>query len=195
MSGRALVESLRRAADEKVRVLWEEAEAEKSRLRSAFEERIRRMRADNSLVLAARAEDLLSEALSEAKRRERLLRFTAEKALSDRLYSLASSALKGLRDDQYTSLFEKLALELPPLDWRTVRVNPADVGLAKKRFPGAEIMPDERVAGGMDVAAESGAIRAINTLGKRLERSWPEMLPVLIKDVYQEVSRGTSDSS
>ncbi len=71
-------------------------------------------------------------------------------------------------------------------------MNPADIGLAKRHFPGAEIVPDETISGGMDATAEDGAIRVMNTFEKRLERAWREMLPLLIKDVYQEVSRWNS---
>jgi V/A-type H+-transporting ATPase subunit E len=47
----------------------------------------------------------------------------------------------------------------------------------------------------VDATAEGGAIRVVNTLEKRLERAWREMLPLLIKDVYQEVSDGTPAGS
>jgi vacuolar-type H+-ATPase subunit E/Vma4 len=76
-----------------------------------------------------------------------------------------------------------------------VRVNPEDVALAGKYFPGAEIIPDRNITGGMDASTADGTIRIINTFEKRMERAWTDMLPVLIKDVYQEVSDGAPAAS
>ncbi len=195
MSSRELIESLRRAGDEKVCALWREAEAEAGTIRAEIENRIGRMKADRGRVLAVSVDAVLTAAMSEAKSRARLSRLNAEKTLSERLFSAASFALRRLRDDRYPALFEKLALELPFLDWQVVQVNPGDVGFAKKYFPKAEIVPDDKITGGMDATAEGGAIRVINTFEKRLERSWMDLLPELIKDVYQEVSSGAPSAS
>jgi V/A-type H+/Na+-transporting ATPase subunit E len=195
MSVRELVESLRKAGDEKVCALWREAEDEAGAIRTEIEDRIGRMRADSGRVLAARVDALLTAAIGEAKNRARFSRLNAERTLSERLFSAASSALRRLRDDRYPALFEKLALELPSLDWQVVQVNPGDVGFAKKYFPKAEIVPDDKITGGMDATAEGGAIRVINTFEKRLERSWLDLLPDLIKDVYKEVSRGAPSAT
>jgi vacuolar-type H+-ATPase subunit E/Vma4 len=195
MNCRELVESLRRTGDEKVCALWREAEDEAGTIRAEIEARIGRMKAAGGRDLAARVDALLTAAIGEAKSRARLSRLNAEKTLSDRLYSAASFALQWLRDDRYPALFEKLALELPSLDWQVVRVNPRDVGFAKKYFPNAEIVPDEKITGGMDATAEDGAIRVINTLEKRLERSWMDLLPEMMSDVYQEVSSGASSAT
>jgi vacuolar-type H+-ATPase subunit E/Vma4 len=195
MSSRELIDSLRRAGDEKVCALWREAEDEAGTIRAEIETRIDRMRADSGRVLAARVDALMTAAISEAKSRARLSKLTAEKTLSGRLFSAASLAIQWLRDDRYPALFEKLALEFPSLDWQVVRVNPGDVGFAKKYFPKAEIVPDEKITGGVDATAEGGAIRVINTFEKRLERSWMDLLPELIKDVYQEVSSGAPSAS
>jgi vacuolar-type H+-ATPase subunit E/Vma4 len=195
MSSRELVESLRRAGDEKVCALWREAEDEAGAIRAEIEDRIGGKRAESGRDLAARVDALMTAAISEAKSRARLSKLTAEKTLADRLFSAASIALQRLREDRDGSLFEKLALELPSLDWQVVRVNPGDLHFAKKYFPKAEIVPDEKITGGMDATAEAGAIRVINTFEKRLERSWMDLLPELIKDVYQEVSSGAPSAS
>ena len=50
----------------------------------------------------------------------------------------------------------------------------------------------ETITGGMDAAMEDGTIRVINTFEKRLELAWADLLPLLISDVYQEVSDGAS---
>jgi len=80
-----------------------------------------------------------------------------------------------------------MAAEIPPLPWKTVRVNPEDVGIARKHFPGAVIITDEGISGGMDVMTGDGKIRVINTLEKRLERAWGDILPHLMKEDYEAV--------
>jgi V/A-type H+/Na+-transporting ATPase subunit E len=191
MSCRELIESLRRAGDEKVRSLWQDAEAEAGRVRIEIAGRVERLRAEYSRSLSTRAAAAMAAAVSEAHARSRQARLTAETTLSGALFNAAVGSLPRLRDDGYGRVFEQMAQELPSLAWQSVRVNPADIGLAKKHFPAAELVPDETISGGMDATAEGGAVRVVNTLEKRLERAWRDMLPLLIKDVYQEVSDGT----
>jgi vacuolar-type H+-ATPase subunit E/Vma4 len=195
MSTRELVESLRRTGDEKIRALWQEAESEAGRIRAETESRICQIRDDSGRVLEARVEALAAAAMGDAKNRARHRRLSAEKSLSERLFTSASTVLERLREGGYPALFERMALELPALDWQVVLTNPGDVRLAKKYFPKAEIVPDERITGGMDVTAGNGAIRVINTFEKRLERAWAEMLPALTRDVYQEVLHGAPAES
>jgi V/A-type H+-transporting ATPase subunit E len=66
-------------------------------------------------------------------------------------------------------------------------VNPEDVGFAKNIFAGADIIPDKTIAGGVDAMTDGGEIRVINTFEKRLERAWVDMLPELLKKVYDAV--------
>jgi V/A-type H+-transporting ATPase subunit E len=195
MSCRELIESLRKAGDEKVRNLWQEVEAEAGRIRVEISGRVERLRAENSRSLSARAAAAMADAVNEAHSRSRLARLTAENTLSGALFNAAAGSLPQLRGDGYGRVFEQMAQELPALAWQSVKVNPADIGLAKKHFPGAEIVQDDSISGGVDATAEGGAIRVVNTLEKRLERAWREMLPLLIKDVYQEVSDGTPAGS
>jgi len=82
-------------------------------------------------------------------------------------------------------VFSRLAAELPPIAWETLRVNPADAEVATRLFPRARIVPDSAICGGMEALAEEGRIRVINTLEKRLERVWPELLPALIEETEQ----------
>jgi vacuolar-type H+-ATPase subunit E/Vma4 len=73
-----------------------------------------------------------------------------------------------------------------------VRVHPADIDLARKHLSDAEIVPVETITGGMDAAMEDETVRVINTFEKRLELAWADLLPLLISDVYQEVSDGAA---
>lgn len=195
MSSEKLIESLRRTGDEKIRNLRQEAEQEAESLRTAVSRKIEELRKRQAEELAAAAGEETRRALAEAGNRARALRLAAETALSDRLYSIALSSLHQLRDVGYSAVFEKLALELPSFPWKRVRVHPADDGLARKYFPDAEIVPLETIAGGMDVTITDATIRVINTFEKRLERAWNELLPLMMRDVYREISDGASPES
>jgi len=192
MSCRELIESLRRANDEKIRNLWQDAEAEAAKARAGVAERLDRIRTEHAELRASRVRAAQAGALSEANDRARAVRLSLEQSLSGRLYASAREQLPRLRDDGYPAVFERLVLELPVLDWTVVRVHPADVDLAKKYFKHAEIVGDSAISGGVDAATGAGAIRVVNTLEKRLERAWVEMLPHLIREAYQEVSDGAS---
>jgi V/A-type H+-transporting ATPase subunit E len=41
----------------------------------------------------------------------------------------------------------------------------------------------------MEVNGDGGRIRIVNTLEKRLERGWPELLPDLIDVAYREIEQ------
>ena len=66
-------------------------------------------------------------------------------------------------------------------------MNPDDAGSAQISFPGADIIPDERISGGMDVITGDNSVRVINTLEKRLDRAWDDILPDLMKEYYEAV--------
>ncbi len=188
MSSRELIESLRRSGDEKIRLLTQEAEQEARAVRAAAAERLEELRGRYAEQLSAATGEETMRALAEAGNKARILRLAAEKVLSERLLSAARAAMLQLRDAAYPAVFEKMVLELPSLDWKLVRVHPADAGLARKYFPEAEIVPVENISGGIDVTVRDGTIRVINTLEKRLERSWNELLPLMVRDAYREIS-------
>jgi V/A-type H+/Na+-transporting ATPase subunit E len=191
MSCKELITSLKKAADEKVLVIRHEVEQEAGAAKADVARRLEQRRDEAKKKEAAALRDANAQALSAANNRAREIRLAAEKELSARLEAAAASSLSALRKTGYETAFRKMAQELPALAWHTVRVNPEDVGLAKKYFPGAEIVPDPKITGGMDVSMKDGSIRVINTFEKRMERAWSDMLPLLIRDVYGEGSDGT----
>ncbi len=192
MSSRELIESLRRSGDEKIRALRQEAEQEAEAVRTAACGRLEELRRRHADRLAAAAGEETARALAGAGNKARAVRLASEKELSARLLTASRAALNQLRAAQYPAFFEKMVLELPSLAWSLVRVNPADVGLARKYFPEAEIIPVESISGGVDVTVGDSTIRVINTLEKRLERAWNELLPLMVKDAYREISDGAS---
>jgi V/A-type H+-transporting ATPase subunit E len=188
MSCKELIASLRKAADERVRALWSDAEDEAGKIRANAEERLVQLRQDLDRKQLLLAGERSARAEADAQKRSRIISLSAERRLSERLYAEALSMLETLREQGYESFFAALARELPDAGWQTVRVNPKDAALARKMFPGAELVPDEKITGGMDVSAGAGTVRVVNTFEKRLERAWGDLQPELIRDAYDEVN-------
>jgi vacuolar-type H+-ATPase subunit E/Vma4 len=192
MGARELIESLRRASEESIRLHRKDAEQEAEAVQASLAKRIAELRKHYADELAAAEKEESRRARAEAGSRVRAIKLAAEKTLSDRLFSIARASLTQLRHDGYPASFEKMARELPFLPWKLVRVHPEDIDLARKHLSDAEIVPMETITGGMDAAMEDGTIRVINTFEKRLELAWADLLPLLISDVYQEVSDGAA---
>jgi len=192
MGSRELIESLRRAGEESIRLLRKDAEQEAEAMQASLSKQIEELSKHYADELAAAENEESRRAIVEAGSRMRAIRLAAEKTLSDRLFSITQASITQLRHDGYPAIFEKLARELPALPWKFVRVHPADIDIARKHLSGAEIVPVETIAGGMDASNADGTIRVNNTFEKRLELAWVDLLPLLIRDVYQEVSDGAS---
>ncbi len=193
MSCKELIDSLRKTADERILEIRQESERDAAAARDEVARRLAQQRGDAERKRDAGRREALAHALSAANNRARSVRLSAEQAISGQLRDAARSSLASLRTAGYEAVFERLARELPSNSWETVRVNPADVALARTLFSGAEIVPDPAITGGLDAA--DGSIRIVNTFEKRLERAWGDMLPVLIEEVYREVSDGTPAGS
>lgn len=189
MGCKELIESLRKAADEKALAIWDEVESEAAAVRAGVEQRLAPLRGDLEHRKAAAAAAALARALSEAQNAARHSRLGSEREVAGRVFEHARTALAGLRKSGYAGVFRSLADELPRLPWTTVRVNPADTDLARERFPDAAIEPDETVTGGMAASTAGGAMRVDNTFEKRLERVWTGLLPRIMEEVYAELSK------
>lgn len=187
MGYQELIDALRKEGEEKVRTIWKEAEAEVQRIKGEAFKRIEEIRKEYSNIHSPSIKERTEVILSEAKGRARTIRLLAEKELSERLYSIAVKTLPLLRNERYKDIFGALIKELPPCRWKTVRVNPEDERIAKGYFQDSDIIPDSNIIGGLDVIDEDGVIHIVNTFEKRLERAWPEILPELIKDTYEEM--------
>jgi len=195
MSCKELIESLKKAADERIRKLWQDAEAEAAKIKAGVALGAEQLRADMDKKKAILAGDRINRAVSEANSKARIVKLSAEKQLSDRLYQAALASLPSLRNSAYEAVFAAMTKELPPLTWQSVRVNPADSALARKHFPGAEVAVDAAISGGMEVSTRDGSIRVVNTFEKRLERAWVDMQPDLIRDAYREVNNAASPAA
>ncbi|TAN43177.1 MAG: hypothetical protein EPN25_01655 [Nitrospirae bacterium] len=185
MGGEELIGSLWKEAHEKAATFRRDAEGEAEALKTVLSARFEAIRTEFTGHPDSGGET--GKILLEAETRARKVRLTSVEGLSSRLYSLAVSCLPYLREEGYDIVFSSLARELPPLEWQLVRVNPADEERAGKLFPYAEIIKDPGMSGGMEVEARGGGLRVINTFEKRLEKSWPRLLPGLLADIDRTV--------
>lgn len=184
MGYRELIDALSKECEEKVRDIWREAEAEAERIRTDAQRRVDELRKACERNWVEGAKSRTDVIVSEAKRVARAMRLKAEEEVASRLYRIALSSLRRLREKDYGDVFLSLVRELPHGGWDIVRVNPEDKDLAAKCLPGSETVGDDSISGGLEVSDSKGDIRIVNTFEKRLERAWAELLPRMMKDVY-----------
>jgi len=178
MSSAFLIEDLRCKGREKVEDLWAEARGELELRKVAemkhIEEARQRCRHDAKILERKEGRRLLlaAEKKAQAIRSAAFLRFT------ERLYTRAVDILPEFRGraEAGTELFASLARELPQRRWGLIEVHPDDLEQAKKLFPEVEIRSDDAQSGGLIATTEDKSLTVVNTLLKRLERSWPELV-------------------
>jgi vacuolar-type H+-ATPase subunit E/Vma4 len=188
VSRAALIEELRRKAVEDSEALWRDARAEAGNCRLEAAREIEDRRSAVAAQAAATALRLEEAAAAGAQREVREMLARATSALADRLHGLARVELARLHHAGAGGSFEALAAELPHRTWERVCVGPADLEVARRMFPQAEIVCDARIAGGMEAQDEAGRIRVSNTLETRLESAWPDILPGLVAEILTEGS-------
>lgn len=183
MGAEELLAALRHEGEKKASAIREEAEAEAARLKAEAAGRLEELRKRHAQEQAAAGEAEACAILAEAERSVRRIRLSATERLAQRLGKLALALLPTLRGAKGVELLNRLAAELPPREWEKLKVNPADLEQAKALFPSAFIEGDPEVCGGLVAWAKGGELLVVNTLEKRLERAWPELLPLLLKEV------------
>lgn len=183
MGRRELLEALHREGRETMEAISGRGTAEEERLRSAAEERREELRREHEgrreLLCSVLQRTLRSRAVREAS----LIRLRAEHTLSLRLHERARVCLKQLRRDGDERLCRALAAELPTVTWHTVWTAPGDADLTAGLFPGATVIPDETLSGGLKAATADDSLTVDNTLEARLERLWPDLLPHLMAEL------------
>jgi V/A-type H+-transporting ATPase subunit E len=182
-----LIASLRKAGQDKIRQIWSEVETEAENIRGETSEKLDKIKKDYGKKQDEAVKLQEEEVVSEADKKARIIKLSSEKIISDRLFKVAVSCLHELRNERYKSLFASLVNELPTITWEKVRTNPEDIMMAGEHFPESQIVPDSHITGGFEVFREKGRICINNTLKRRLERAWEDLLPVIIKDIYKEV--------
>jgi len=181
-----LLEHLLATGEERVRMIWQQAQAEvhdhqeKGESALAEERRHCQLREQQDLDCFTAALRRAAEEASWQRQSE------VEIHLADRLFSLASNQLPWLREHSGKGLFSTLAAELPSVRWSVVRIHKDDIDLARAAFPEAQVEGDSGITGGLIAQSEDGSMQVINTLEKRLERAWPQLLPELFRLVRKE---------
>ncbi|WP_298269081.1 hypothetical protein [Geobacter sp.] len=183
MGSRELAEALRAAAEERAAAIRRGAEADCGRIRSEAADAVAALREEYGRREAAAVEAAKGEIRAAAEQTVRLAGLRAEHLLAERLHRLARELLPGVGAEGGEALFASLGRELPPGDWERVTVNPADEAPARRLFPGAAIAADPAVFGGLEAERGGGRFRVVNTLEKRLERGWAELLPALLAEI------------
>lgn len=185
MGQRELEAALRRDAENQARVVWQRVEAEAEQLRSAATQALDRQRQAAAERRLSESAALRDEALATARKQAQHRRLAAEGELVGRLKLLAEGLLEGLAEAGGAELFARLAAEIPDYPWRQIKIHPRDEACAREAFPGAELLPGAGITAGLEVLSDDGRIQVINTLEKRLEHLWPELLPELLKELRQ----------
>lgn len=175
-----LLAAIRRKGEEQAAALRARTEEEIAALRAAAAERRDALQREHEHRLAAVTAERHRDLVAEARRQGALIRLRGEHDLALRLKGLARSCLGALRDD---ALLERLAGELPPASWATVRVAPVDASRAAGLFPGATIEADPAITGGLVAVTSDDGLTVVNTLESRLEKGWPDLLPRLFADL------------
>jgi V/A-type H+-transporting ATPase subunit E len=182
MGYQELIAALRQEGEEKLAARRRETDAETARLEEEAAGRSGRLREEFERRRAGVVADRRRDILAAARKRGESALLDAESALAEKLSRIARTSLPLLRGDDPGRLLASLAEELPPAEWELVTVNPADAEAARRLFPAAEIVA-AAAAGGLTAAAAGGRLRVDNTLEKRLERGWPELLPLIMEEL------------
>lgn len=186
MGQRELEAALRRDSESKAREIWSSVEAEAEQLRSAATQTLDRQRQAAEERRLSEIAALRDEAMAVARKQAQRSRLAAEGELAGRLKLLAEGRLEGLAVAGGAELFARLAAEIPVHSWRQIKIHPRDEVFAGEAFPKAEILPSDGITAGLEVLSDDGRIQVINTLEKRLEHLWPELLPELLKELRQK---------
>lgn len=181
MSREVLINDLRAKGAQQIDAFWREARAEAERYRAESQARVTVERNSCDVTGREARQSLQRRRAMTARRRAGEMTTRAEQELGERLHGLARELLGGAWSGDRATLLAGLAAELPPGSWGKVRVHPADVGVAGRLFPSAEVVADPEVRGGLEVTSPDGAVTIDNTLNSRLERAWSRLVPGLLR--------------
>lgn len=186
MGQQELEAALRRDGENQARAIWQSVEAEAGQLRHDTAQALKLQRESAAARREVESAALHEAALARARKQAQNRRLTAENRLAQRLKNLATGLLEELALAGGEQLFKDLAAEIPTYPWQRVKVHRRDQALARATFPTAEVLAGEGISAGLEVQSDDGRIQIINTLEKRLEHLWSELLPELLKEFRQQ---------
>jgi vacuolar-type H+-ATPase subunit E/Vma4 len=178
--------ALQREGEEQVRAFWQAAEEKVAKRRQELKEEQEQLRLEAERQLQSEVSRRGNSLLAESWRKAMASRLHAEALLDKRLQGLAAQLLTELAEKNREALWQALCAELPPAEWGKITVSLASQALAVRDFPAAEIELEETLAGGL-VATSSSGMRVDNSLGCRLRRAWPDLLPQLVSELRRLV--------
>ena len=180
-----LKKALQREGEARAREYWQDAESVVEARRKEIETQLERVRSEADHRLRADLEELRNKLLFAAHTDSRKNRLRAESALAERLYLLAQQSLPGLAADSGHDYWQACCAELPDANWMRLTVHPDDSARAKECFPEASIEGDPEIGGGLIASSADGTVCIDNSLVCRLKRAWPDLLPLLMKELHQ----------
>ena len=179
--------ALQREGEAQVRDFWQQAEVAVETRRKEIEAELTQLHVEADCQLQAETTALRNNLLFAAQTRVLEGRLHTEAALEERLLVQAHQLLPELASDDRSKLWELLCDELPAADWAILKVHPADRKLAGRDFQTAEIECDGALGGGVIVTNVDGMVRIDNSLGCRLLRAWPDLMPKLLTELRKLV--------
>jgi len=178
--------ALQREGEEQVRAFWQAAEEQVAKRRQELKEEQGQLRLEAERQLQSEVSRRRNTLLAESRVQAMGCRLHTEALFDERLQGLASQLLAELAEKNREALWQALCAELPPAEWSKITVSHASQALAVRDFPAAEIEIDDAIAGGL-VATSSSGVRVDNSLGCRLRRAWPDLLPQLMSELRRLV--------
>lgn len=178
-----LTAALRRETEASCAQLRDQAAAESAALQASWAEEAEQLRAQSARRNAQACAAAAAAAATEARQHCERLGLESEEQLARRLRERAAALLPRLRGTHYGAAFAAMLRSLPAAGWSRARVNPADRDAAAALLPGVEIGEDPAISGGIAVETADGRMLVTDTLEKRLERFWPELLPEVLREV------------
>ena len=181
-----LIKTLRTNQQSQIDEIWQAAKAEAAALHEQTSGAISDLTENHTDSLVCNCQKSTRTIISEAAGNAREIKLMALDSLRNALFDSAIKQLLTLRNDDYETIFKKLAQELPPQNWEVLVVHPKDVSSAQNFFNNCKIETDPTISGGMIALSADGKIVVNNTLKKRLERNWSTLFPVIAREMEKE---------
>ncbi len=186
--GRAeLTLALKQKGESEARAIWTQAEAEAERYRQQKEQEAAGKRQHCSRQAEESSLEECRHVEWRVAKRVRRIRLQALQEIALRLEEIARAELPEFVAERRALLLSEAAASLPAAEWAQVTVHPHDVPQARKLFPGKRIATDDAITAGLIVATEAEAVRVDDSLLRRLERIWPELVGRMLAEL--EVAR------
>lgn len=183
MGRQELALALKQRGEAEGQKIWQQVEAEAEQYRSGKQQEVARMNRACDLECAQNSSLECLQLEWRVAKKTRQLRLTALHALDRRIWLLAKDELSRLDPELRQQALSRFAEEIPGGAWCRVWAAPDDVGMVQALFPDCQIDADATLAGGLVVASEDGKIRIDNSLTKRLETLWPELVGQILADL------------